>query len=322
MENLQNNREKTETLSTQKTKVPLLYLWALWVAFILVRIYSPILGVFGMFLTPSILYLIIRCSGLGSGILATGVAIFLSFVIGGSLVVTDITLLELLPILVFTLLLYANLAPGRVLLGTTIANLLGSIARIFAALIFLRVALTVENMDRYIRDILMSIAPYLSIGETEMLVKYFYGTMGAWLALFYWVWAFVTYQITSYVFRQLLGEGLKPLSPFSYWNIPRWLGLSLVIVLICAYYVNYRSLVLPFWLLNIGVFIFLVSGFLTLIQGLAVSKFFLNRLPMSPLFFGFLVMISFVFPILFLILVAVGVTDLFLDYRKRWIKAS
>ena len=149
-----------------------------------------------------------------------------------------------------------------------------------------------------------------------LMVQMAYGMMGVLFTLTSGLSAFVNYKITSYFSRRFLGEGLEPLPPFSRWDIPRWLGMPLGIVLICAFYVSYRNLILPFWLLNIGVFVFYVSGFLMLIQGLAVVKFLLERSQMSRLIFPFLVVALFFIPFISLTLVFVGLADLFLDYRR------
>lgn len=327
MKDVRNNRSRSGVHRLVETGT----LLALLMVLILFSLYVPVFGSLGMFLEPSILYLIIRRSGIKWGVMATIGAIFLASVIVGPVGALNVALMELIPALSFTLFLTIALKPAWVLLATTVTYLTGMIAWVIVGVTFLGISLAPETIEAQLRatmgtGFMFSHFSAEQLAEMEklipMMVQLSYGMMGVLFTFASALSAFVNYKITDYFSRRFTGESLKPIPSFSCWDFPRWLGMPLAVVLICSFYVGYRNLVLPFWLMNIGIFIFYVSGFLMLIQGLAVAKFLLNRSRISRFIFPLLVAALFFIPFVSVTLVFVGLADLFLDYRRIRSKLS
>lgn len=321
MEEFQDNHRLHSSHDVARTGV----LLGLMIVLVLMGIFFPIIGGLALLIQPSILYLIAERSGLRTAVLSTVGVILLTIFLIGPFEALKASFLDILPSLVFVILMSRYISVGWVIFGTTIGYFLGLVIVVYLGSQFMGMSLspqdlmaqTVAMLDSSLWSSMMSTEQIkLTREQLPMVINLIYG-IGAFMLLAAGTFsAYITYRITQYIARRFTKKELAPFPPFSLWDFPLWMGFPAIIVYICSIYIGLRGLILPSWLANVLIFFQYSSGFLMLFQGLAVSKFLLEKYQKKPIYFYLLILFSFIIPIIMTTLVFIGVVDLFLNYRR------
>ncbi|KXS50370.1 DUF2232 domain-containing protein [Halanaerobium congolense] len=114
----------------------------------------------------------------------------------------------------------------------------------------------------------------------------------------------LNYYVSAWYLRRR-GLNIELYKPVSRWYLPRWVVSILIVV----------SLLLtsnPVFI-NINIFMF----FLAFLQGFAVLMYFLSKKNSSILIKSFLIFLIFVFPPIPIILILLGLLDMWFNFRKQ-----
>ena len=321
MGEFQENRRFHTSHDVARTGV----LLGLMIVLVLMGIFFPIIGGLALLIQPSILYLIAERSGLKTAVLSTAGVILLTVFLIGPFEALKVSFLDILPSLVFVILLSRYISVGWIIFGTTIGYFFGLAIVVYLGSQFMEVSLspqdlmaqTVAMLDSSFWSSMMSPEQIkLTREQLPMVINLIYG-IGAFMLLTASTFsAYITYRITQYIARRFTKKELAPFPNFVSWDFPLWMGFPAIIVYVCSIYIGLRGLILPSWLANVLIFFQYSSSYLMLFQGLAVAKFLLEKYQKKQIFFYLLILFSFIIPIIMTTLVFIGVADLFLNYRR------
>ena len=318
----------------------------------LLSVLLPVAGdVLGLLVLPTIFYIIFRRSGSKWAILALIISTLLSAFVSGPLAIKSF-LNQLFPAVIFSFFLIRNYGASWTIFGTTVAYSLGEILWKLIGIWFFKISVSPADLEMQMRSLLANMqlsadfemkihsflakiqvsadleaqllaalrpsADALALAEAmiPMAIKIFYGITVAGIILVSAMSTFIGYKVTKYFVHRLIKVELPDLPSFSVWDFPKWLGVPLAILWVSAWYVGYRELIIPDWMLNIAVFVLYISGTAMLLQGLAVFKYMLRMYRAPQYVFYVLIGISPAIPFILMTAIIMGVADLFVDYRR------
>lgn len=300
-------------------------LLAIMMVLIIVGVYLPIIGGFAMLAQPGVLFLIMARQGMRWGVLATVASFMLATILVGPLEAMGLFFSSFLPGIVFAWLVYRKYSIAWVMLGSTLAFWLGMVGGVVLSIFVLGMDISPETiasqMNAFIavNPIYANLSPE-QLAQTKALVplmaQMFLGILGIFLLFIAILMTYLNYRITTYLARRFAQIQLETFPPFYTWTFPKWLGTPFLIVMIAAYYVQFQKLVPPVWMMNIGLGIYLISGFFMLLQGFAVFRFLFEAYRIPRFLFFILIITTFLFPVVSITAIFTGIVDLFLDYRK------
>ena len=299
---------------------------ALMLILVLLRAMVPVVGNLATLLFPCCLCVIALRSGVRFAVMTVFVTVMLGIVMVGPLMIGVIALLDLAPALVFMGMMVYRKPIGHIFFWPTLTQVVVQVCFMWILVgFFADISFTPEAIAGQMQQLLENdyIRSTFSSEELEevhrnipLALPYIYGTAAAVMFLFFLAGTFVNYKLVSYFTRRFNQTEMPALPPYVLWDFPRWLGMPLVIVFICNAYVQYRGLVVPIWMVNLGMFFLFTSGFFMLFQGFAVMKFLLARHGVPRYVFYVLLVLSSFLSFIGTMAVFIGVIDIFLDYRR------
>lgn len=216
-----------------------------------------------------------------------------------------------------------KLSLSRIMVWGTLASLISKLLLLLAVMLFLGTNSLTDNMDMLHKMMEQSIQLYsglgMSAGQIELLQK----TMEEMLRLLKIIFpvllllvsvldTFFNYFICRYVLKRL-DYALPAFLPFACWNIPKSLTVVLLAGLVLIVAGNHYNLAL---LANIGLNMQYFSMLLFLLQGFAVTVYFLKKWRVTKPLRVVILILLFITPLFTEIIVWLGLLDVFFDYRR------
>lgn len=304
-------------------------LLGLMVVLVIIALFVPIIGPLGLFVIPTIFYLILKKNGLKMSILSLMSLLVMIGILVGPIEMLTIGLMKIVPAFVMATLLHYRKSAAWAMLNSAIAYFVGIFLALVVSSYMLEFSLTPGVLEKNARDALEN--PYVMsfmievFGEASylagkqnlhLLVNYFYGFLLFGFVSSSIVLSFISYKVMSYLSYRFTKEHIPTFVPFPLWDFPKILGFMLITVLVCSGYLMFKGLIAPPWMSNVFIFMFLMSGYAMLIQGLAVVKYLLDYRGTPPYMFYVLLAATLSLSFVGTTVVFLGLADLFLNYRR------